>query len=392
MSLEGRLRELALPEVMQLLGLSRKSGTLRLRAQLQGRAAFITLAQGAVINAASWRLADYAEDESAPGLATSASASRAVEACVLELLTWRDGDFRFEPADAAPASTSVRLAVELLLVESAQRAEGWERIADRIAHARVVPTFVDVEPQQLPLLRLVAQEWEILTRVDGRRDLTELATVLQREVLDVGQIVHGLIGAGLLTLREATFAPRRNPTPPIVAAIQPADPSRDLWIPSSDGDHDANGDFTDDDDLLFDPIEVGVQTADGMPRRRTTPRGNAVIVKTEAISVTHVAEISIENPQAVAPDNSHQNAVAPTVAETSLQRGEASWPLPGMDATALCSQGDDAARRGDLAGALTFWSAALRSEASLVDADRVREAIALAARLHALLHPAARRS
>jgi hypothetical protein len=53
----------------------------------------------------------------------------------------------------------------------------------------------------------------------------------------------------------------------------------------------------------------------------------------------------------------------------------------------LCRLGDEAARRGDFADAMTHWTAALRVPEPFVDADRVREAMALTARLHALLHP-----
>lgn len=397
MSLEGRLRELGLPEVLQLLGLSRKTGVLQLRAQVQGRAAFVRMVNGAVVDAAQWRLAER-PDGDAPGLATASSAARIVEGCVLDLLTWRDGEFRFSPEEGTPAASPVRIAVDMLLVESAQHAERWEGLNDRIPHAHVVPAFVDVEPQQLPLLRLVPQEWEILTRVDGNRDLTELASVLGRDLLDVAEIVHGLIGSGLLALREAERAPRRNPTPPIGVDRQPlpalgktpggspsvpdaavptvgtvpstpTPASADLWIPArTEGD--AADDDAADEDTLFDPVELGVFTPDGMPRRRTGPRGAAAVT---AMPHDHTPE-----------------RVAPTVAETSLNRGVAEWPMQEMDATSLCGHGDDAARRGDLAGALAFWSAALRSEASHADADRIREAIALAARLHALLHPAAR--
>jgi hypothetical protein len=370
MSLEGRLRELGLPEVLQLLGLSRKTGTLHLRAQLQGQGAFVRLTQGAIVDAACWRLADGDRGDEALGLATSANATRAVEACVLDLLTWRDGDFRFTPQENVPPASPVRLTIETLLVDAAQRAEGWERLADRIPHAHVVPTFVDVEPQQLPLLRLVPQEWEILTRVDGKRDLSELAAVLGRELLDVAEIVHGLIGAGLLTLQETVTAPRRNPTPPTGRPRVSAGPSGDLWIPHGD-DATSAGDAMHDDDSLFDPVEMGVQTPDGMPRQRTTPYGTPA--------------------HSTRPHSASQMSVANALAETSVPRGDARWPVPDADAVSLCARGDESARRGDLAGALTLWSAALRSEASPADADRIREAIALAARLHALLHPAARR-
>lgn len=367
MSLEGRLRDLGLPEVLQLLALSRKTGRLQLRAPLQGRAAFVQLTNGAITDAALWR--PPLDQAHADGLASSAG-SKAVESCVLDLLRWRDGDFRFEPDTARETSGAVRLVADMLLMESAQQAERWEAIEARVPDAEAIPAFVDVEPQQLPLLRLVPQEWEILTRVDGARDLNELAVLLERDVLDVAEIVAGLIDSGLLTLRQTERAPRRNPTPPIgtVAQLPPtATPSasapgidvpRDLWIPHGDdvllAEHDPH-----DDDSIFDPIELGVTTVDGYPRART-----------------RIYE---------------ENAVATMRPEPSLPRGEANWSASLSDASTLCSHGDDAARRGDLAQALQYWSAALRSDAAMVDADRIREAIALAARLHALLHPAASR-
>jgi hypothetical protein len=372
MSLEGRLRELGLPEVLQLLGLSRKTGRLQLRAPLQGRAGFVQLAHGAITDAAQWRLTEVDIDARAnlAGVATATDGRKAVSACVLDLLRWRDGDFRFDPQADAPAGGSVRLAAELLLMESAQQAERWEQIAERVPDAHAIPGFIDVEPQQLPLLRLEPQEWEILTRVDGTRDLRELAVLLDRDVVDVAEIVLGLIGSGLLALREAERAPRRNPTPPIgTAALLPAhatpalarqtiDAPRDLWIPHGD-DHLSAEHDPHDDDSIFDPIEVGVTTFDGYPRAGTRIHD--------------------------------ENTVATMRADPSLQRGEASSSTTDWNASTLCSHGDDAARRGDLAGALGYWSAALRSDATMIDADRIREAIALAARLHALLHPAAPR-
>ena len=56
MSLEGRLRDLGLPEVYQLLGSSRKSGTLRVHAPLQAHAAEVRFVQGMIADAAQWPL------------------------------------------------------------------------------------------------------------------------------------------------------------------------------------------------------------------------------------------------------------------------------------------------------------------------------------------------
>lgn len=366
MSLEGRIRELGLHEVCQLLGLSRKTGRLHVRAPLHGIAAEIVMVHGAVVDAASWTVQHDAPAvgivERPRGLA--GGDARAVEQCVLELLAWTDGAFRFvacEPSDLP--SSRLRLAIEPLLVEAAQRAEVWERVADRIPGARSIVAFVDVEPQQLPLLRLVPQEWEILTRVDGRRDLSELASVLGRDLLDVVQIVHSLIGAGLLTVREGERIPRRHATPPTAHVAVDAS---DLWIPS------------DDADALFDPVETGMTTFDGLPRMRTPLAHSALFPDATAVRIVTESEVL---------------GVASPVREPSYHRGEPASREAGMDAATSCRLGDEAARRGDLAGALALWSSALRPEASgengdhRVDADRIREAIALAARLHALLHP-----
>ena len=360
MSLEGRLRDLGLAEVLQLLALSRKSGMLHLEAALQGRVAAVQFQQGSVVNAAAWN----AYETSGALRARTADEAREVEAVVLDLLLWRDGAFRFAPAaDHAPSSASIRLAIEPLLMDAAQRAEVWARIEDRVPHSRVVPAFVDVEPQQLPLLRLAPVQWEILTRIDGERDLVLLADSLGRDLLDVAEGVHGLIGAGLLVLREGPVVPRRNPTPPAMAAI-PAPHAReiagDLWIPTADHTRhsssppDQTSGFS-DEDSLFDPVELGVISPEGFPRRRT--------------------------PWMASPP------VASHAVEPSLPRGGTAGIAARADAISLCRLGDETARRGDFVGAMTHWHAALRLPEPFADAERVREAIALTARLHALLHP-----
>ena len=294
MSLEGRIRELGLHEVCQLLGLSRKTGRLHVRAPLHGIAAEIVMVHGAVVDAVRWTVppaapaagiverpsgmcARDAHAVDAHAVDAHAVDAHAVERCVLELLAWTDGAFRFvacEPSDV-PASP-VRLAIEPLLVEAAQRAEVWERVADRIPSARSIVAFVDVEPRQLPLLRLVPQEWEILTRVDGRRDLAELASVLGRDLLDVVQIVHSLIGSGLLTVREGERVPRRHATPPTqhigVEAFATAPDARRVVVSEGGGLHADDFDLwipDDDADALFDPVQTGTTSADGLPRLRT---------------------------------------------------------------------------------------------------------------------------
>lgn len=371
MSLEGRLRDLSLTEVLQLLALGRKSGTLHCHAPLQGRHARLAFQQGAIVDAAVTATADP-ERRGHPN--RRAADSKLVEDAVLDVLLWRDGTFRFAPGDADAPPTGILLAVEPILMEGAMRAEVWGRIEARVPHARVIPAFVDIEPQQLPLLRLTPPQWEILTRVDGQRDLMALAEAMQRELTEVAELVHDLIGAGLLTLREGQAAPRRNPTPPAVSAIMvPNVEVPDTVVPdvvpglglvpgAIGAAHDDVDEF--DEDSPFDPVAL---------RAAVTPGAAGPVAAPPTWSAPTAATVTVP--------------VAPAPVEPSLPREQDRADSPALHGPTLCRHGDELARRGDLVGALAYWNAALRAPVPVADADRLREAAALASRLHALLHP-----
>ncbi|HEY0930249.1 MAG TPA: DUF4388 domain-containing protein [Gemmatimonas sp.] len=343
MGIEGRLRDLGLTDVLQLLSGGRKNGTLHCDAPLLGLRLRLGFLQGQIVEG----FVDRANESAAPSMDATE-----ISAVVHTALRWREGTFRFAPADVPDGRTGVRLAVEPLLMDGAIQAEVWSRIESRVPHAGVVPMFVDVEPQQLPLLRLSPHQWEILTHIDGQRDLDAIAAVMGRELAVVAELVHDLIVAGLLVLREASPAPRRNPTPPVSPAVPSAN---DLWIPESglpESGMDEDGVL--DEDAVFDPVQWGVLTADGMPRRSTPwppPR------------------------------------VAPPLPDPSFAQREPVGAAAWQDGPALQRLGDDCARRGDLSSAIVHWAAALDATVPVVDAHRVREAISLATRLQTLLQP-----
>jgi len=337
MALEGQLRDLSLTEVLQLLALGRKQGVLHVEAPLQGRRGQIVFRQGLIIDAV---VGPTTGQDRAAHPHRRQEDAHAVEDAVLDVLAWREGSFRFAPGEDEGHASVLRLPIEPLLMEATLRAEVWARIDARVPHAHVVPAFVDGETQQLPLLRLSPAQWELLTRIDGAQDLVALSASTGRSVVEVAEMVHDLIAAGVLALHDAQVAPRRNPTPPAQMAI--AAPA-DLWIPDSSGADD--GDF----DSVFDPLQAGLLTP---PPAVATP-------------VAPAFSTSVAPP------------VAPAPAEPSLED----------DALRL---GADRARAGDLSGALAVWQQALQSAASQSAAspaaeDQLRELIAVASRFDVLL-------
>lgn len=388
MGIEGRLRDLGLIEVLQLIAVGRKSGTLYCEAPLLGLSGSIGFLQGTIVQAdlrdvPPTRSSGPAHGHSAslsPGPAVASglasvmtplpastadaeSAGDVARDAVFRMLRWQDGSFRFAPSDVPDVASPLRLGVEPLLMEGALQAEVWSRIEARVPHAGVVPVFAEVEPQPLPLLRLTPPQWEILTGIDGHRDLSALAEAMGRELMDVAQLVHDLIEAGLLILRDTTPAPRRNPTPPVNLVVPPI---RDLWVPEGEAADllvvgVAGTGELDDEDQVFDPVHWGVITADGLPQR-ATPWPPL--------------------------------RVAPSPPEPSLDGTDSVDALGEQSLTLLRRLGDECVRRGDLSGAIAHWDRAVAATASEAaaggDPDRLHERIALVRRLDDLLsqwHP-----
>lgn len=325
MGLEGNLRELALQEVLQLLAHTRKTGDLCINAPLAGLSACIVFDNGAVVNAT---ISGLPAEEPSALVHGVADLSHAVESAVLELLGWHDGTFEFRPLtdrkDRVP--TGVRLNTDVLLMEGARRVDVWSRLADRLPNARVVPAFVDVDSRQLPLLNLSPQQWEVLTGIDGQRDVLALSRALGRDLLETAEIVYGLLETGLLRLNDSVRVVRAHATPPSSVAQRQSD-RVDLWVP----EHSASEGGEYDNDEIFDPVQVGVITPDGLPRLRT-PAATAVIV------------------------SAHERKL-----------------------------GDEAVRRGDLAAALAHWSVVVDANRDGPDAEYAREAMALVTRLSEML-------
>jgi Tfp pilus assembly protein PilF len=246
MAIEGPLRELGLHDVFQLLDLSRKTGTLRVKSELRDDEGVVYFAGGRVVHAgirslptslegvlvASGRVTE-ADVASARGLigpggspgqladalvANGAVSQREVErrvrlqieTVVLELISWREGFFSFEevPAPDLPVDSRISVSTESLLMEGARRIDEWSRIAGTVPNLQVVPVFAPAGDEHGAHLDLLPHEWEVLTMIDGARDLRGIAGALGRSDFEVAKIAYGLVTTGVVALQPPSCPPR----------------------------------------------------------------------------------------------------------------------------------------------------------------------------------------
>lgn len=261
MAIEGPLRELGIHDVFQLLDLSRKTGTLSVMSALRDNEGTVLFESGKVVSASirsnPHRLGDLlvrsgkiteadllrarAEQDRgdkrrlgeilvALGLTTPKEVERQVrlqvEAVVFELMSWREGFFRFEEGRASELhrDATVPISTESLLMEGARRIDEWSRIADRVPNLSVIPVLSPADEAHATQLDLLPQEWQVLAMIDGEIDLRGVAATLAMSEFDVARIVYGLVSTGVVVLRQPDRSSRVLPLPEEGAVVEtPAD-------------------------------------------------------------------------------------------------------------------------------------------------------------------------
>lgn len=230
MSLEGTLDSFGLPDVLSLLSVTKKSGTLHLRRG--GTHGVVHLRDGQVTGARSdvrrhalaRRLvgAGLVDDETLaqtvreladlpsagparvladrvgldPDTGRELAAEQATDA-VFDLLRWTEGSFCFLLDEADPDDLGATLSTETLVAEGRRRLDAWERLIATVPAPDAVVSLVPVASAP-PVLTV--EEWQLLAEVDGRRTVTELVRRTGRGDFAVVGALAALVERGLLQI------------------------------------------------------------------------------------------------------------------------------------------------------------------------------------------------
>jgi hypothetical protein len=221
MPIEGALREFGIHDVFQLLDLSRKTGMLRVKSELRNDEGVVYFDSGRVVHA---RI--RSKPVEIPDAMTERELERLmrqqIETVVFELMSWREGMFSFEERELGDVGGKKRIqvATESLLMEGARRIDEWSRIADKIPNLAVVPVLAATSPEHETQLDLLPHEWEVLTMIDGERDLRAIAAALGRSEFEVAKVAYGLVTTGVVEIRQRKRVSTSMAAP--MAAVDPA--------------------------------------------------------------------------------------------------------------------------------------------------------------------------
>lgn len=257
MALKGNLHDFSTTQLLNLISLARKTGTLTIEgsqiAQMSFRDGKLVLANlGENSNSLAYVLEDAGilthqqgevirtkakgtSDKQLGHLLINAgyvtqgdiiqSVRRHTLDVVFRLFTWVEGLFRFD-ANTIPPSDRITVPIDLesVIMEGSRRLKEWEVLQEELPDLDVSLRFSDRPNSRLRNINLTVEEWRVVSFVSPRNSIRQIAEAINLNEFQIRRIIYGMLQAGLVEIVEPV------PVSPVVSASEPRDDFEDDFV------------------------------------------------------------------------------------------------------------------------------------------------------------------
>jgi len=246
MALRGNLRDFTVTQLLNLINLARKTGTLVIEAPSgtarvsfrEGKLAYVQIGQednhlATVLYRANRLTAgqykaiqmrgQFSDKELGLLLINAGYISQEdilsnlqvhFTEIIRRLFTWVEGFFRFDN-DALPPEDriNIRLDLENLIIEGSRQLREWEQLQDEIPSLDMALKFTDRPGTNIRNVNLSVEEWRVVSYINPRNSIRQIAVATKLNDMEIRRIVYGLIQAGLAeVIRPEGVPPPRADT------------------------------------------------------------------------------------------------------------------------------------------------------------------------------------
>ncbi|HEX7621527.1 MAG TPA: DUF4388 domain-containing protein [Anaerolineales bacterium] len=115
------------------------------------------------------------------------------------LFTWVEGFFHFDNDSPPPEDRiSVRLDLENLIIEGSRHMREWEQLQDEIPSLEMALKFTDHPGTNMRNVNLSVEEWRVVSYIKPNNTIRQIASATNMNDLEIRRIVYGLLEAGLV--------------------------------------------------------------------------------------------------------------------------------------------------------------------------------------------------
>ncbi|MCS6907560.1 MAG: DUF4388 domain-containing protein [Anaerolineales bacterium] len=260
MALRGNLKDFGLNQLLNLIHLAKKTGTLflegpRTKAWLafrEGKLAYgqygdednslaAILYNARKLNAHQFRLikerGNSMNDKELGLLLVNAGyvSQQEVLASLQEymlnlvkrLYTWLEGSFHFDSERLPPNDKiNLRLNLENLLLEGARQLKEIEQLQDEIPSLDIALKFRERPETNVRNLRLSKEEWQVVSFINPKNTLKQIAQALRMNETEIRRVAYGLVQAGVVEF----VRPERPIPQPVTLGIPNATPQEQVSL------------------------------------------------------------------------------------------------------------------------------------------------------------------
>lgn len=147
---------------------------------------------------------------------------------VNRLFTWVEGFFQFENDVLPPDDKiTVRISLENIIIEGSRRLREWEQLQDEIPSLDMALKFADRPGANIRNFNLSVEEWRVVSFINPKNTMRQIARATKMSELEIRRIVYGLLQAGLVEIIRPEGI---IPTPSTPRRLPVSQPSKEEQI------------------------------------------------------------------------------------------------------------------------------------------------------------------
>ncbi len=245
MALKGNLRDFTITQLLNLINLARKTGTLVIEGPgdtsrlmfREGKLSFAQFGQedcslAAILLRASKitqnqyrilreRTAQMSDKELGlllinAGYLTQEDIISSLQQYFIDvvrrLFTWVEGFFRFDQdVFTLDGKITVKIDLENLIIEGSRQLREWEQLQEEIPSLDMALKFTDRPGTNLKNINLSIEEWRVVSYVSPKNTIAQIAKTVKMNDLEIRRVVYSLLQAGLVELVRPGGMPVATP-------------------------------------------------------------------------------------------------------------------------------------------------------------------------------------
>lgn len=234
MALKGNLRDFTITQLLNLVNIACKSGTLEIEGT--GEVAFISFREGKLAYAQLGK-----QDNSLAGILRRGKKISARQYTILieraakmndkelglllinagylsqkdiieslqqyfvevirQLFTWVEGVFQFDATIKPPTDKiAVRMDLENLIIEGSRQLREWELLKQELPSLEMALKFTERPGKNIKDVNLSVEEWRVVSYVNPKNTMNQIAKATHLNELEIRRVVYALLQAGLVDI------------------------------------------------------------------------------------------------------------------------------------------------------------------------------------------------